>query len=489
MQTFFWHDYETTGADPRRDRPVQFAGIRTTLALEIVGEPVMFFAQPPREMPPHPDACLITGITPQHATREGLIEAAFAARVHEQLAAPGTCGVGYNSLRFDDEFTRQMLYRNFYEPYGREWEHGNARWDLIDLVRLCQALRPEGIVWPLREDGTPSFKLEHLASANGLHQERAHDALSDVHALIGLARLIRARQPRLWDWYYALRRKQKVFDLLDVVHMTPVVHVSSRYPASRHCLAVIAPLAMHPSRSGEIIVYDLACDPAAWLALDEDEIADRIFTARADLPEGIERIPLRTVRANHAPALAPLSVLQGVDLDRLQLDLDRCGAHRRTLQAIDGLAEKLRRVYQRAAELPPPEDPELALYGGGFLPDADKQLLRQVRATPPDELGRRAFPFRDGRYAELLFRYRARNWPDTLDAGERERWDAFRRSRLSRPGPLTGLTLDDYFARLRQLRHEPAAQDRLPLLDQLQCWGEELAAELDLALPAPPPTA
>jgi exodeoxyribonuclease-1 len=429
-------------------------------------------------MPPHPDACMITGIAPQHAEREGLMEAEFAARVHEQLAAPGTCGVGYNSLRFDDEFTRQMLYRNFHEPYGREWENGNSRWDLIDLVRMCEALRPEGIAWPVRDDGSPSFKLEHLATANQLKQERAHDALSDVYALIDLARLIRVRQPRLWDWHFALRRKQKVFELLDVVNMTPVVHVSSRYPANRHCLAVVAPLAPHPSRAGEVIVYDLSTDPAQWLALDEDEIADRIFTARADLPEGVERIPLRTVRANHAPALAPLSVLRGVDLQRLQLDLDRNLAHRDVLHAIDGLAEKLQRVFQRAAELPPPEDPELALYGGGFLPDADRKLLAQVRATPPAELGVRGFPFRDARYPELLFRYRARNWPETLDTEERLRWDTFRRDRLTRHTPLTGLTLDDYFARLAELRNDPSAQDKLVLLDQLQAWGDELAVDV-----------
>jgi len=484
MQTFFWHDYETSGADPRRDRPVQFAGIRTTLELEIIGEPVMFYGKPSLEMPPHPDACMITGISPQLAEREGVSEAEFAARVHEQLAAPGTCGVGYNSLRFDDEFTRQMLYRNFYEPYGREWENGNSRWDLIDLVRMCQALRPEGMAWPTREDGSPSFKLEHLARANQIKQERAHDALSDVYALIDLARLIRVRQPRLWDWYYGLRRKQKVFELLDVVNMTPVVHVSSRYPANRHCLAVIAPLAPHPSRPGEVIVYDLATDPAEWLALDEDEIADRIFTARADLPDGVERIPLRTVRANHAPALAPLSVLQGMDLARLQLDQSRWQAHHGVLRAADGLPEKLRRIFQRASELPPPEDPELALYGGGFLPDADKRLLAQVRATPPQQLAVRAFPFRDARYPELLFRYRARNWPETLDAGERARWEAFRQARLTRHTALTGLTLDEYFARLAELRNDPLAQDRLPLLDQLQAWGGELAAGIleDLAI-------
>ncbi|MBN8921480.1 MAG: exodeoxyribonuclease I [Rhodanobacter sp. 68-29] len=477
MQTFFWHDYETFGADTRRDRPAQFGGIRTTTDLQIVGEPVMFFCQPPRDNLPHPEACLITGITPQQAQREGVCEAEFAARVHEQLAAPGTCGVGYNSLRFDDEVTRQLLYRNFHDPYGREWENGNSRWDLIDLARMCEALRPEGIAWPTREDGTPSFKLELLATANHLQQERAHDALSDVHALIGLARLIRARQPRLWDWFYALRRKQRVFELLDVAGMTPLVHVSSRYPASRHCLALIAPLAQHPGRPGEVIVCDLADDPAEWLQLDEDEIADRVFTPRADLPEGVARIPLRTVRANRAPALAPLSALKGADLARLQLDPECCLAHRDALAAADGLAAKVARVFARAAELPPAEDPELALYGG-FLPDADKRLLREVRATPPEQLATRAFPFRDPRYAELLFRYRARNWPDTLDGAERERWGAFRRQRLTRETPLTTLTFDDYFATLAALRADPARQDKLPVLDQLQAWGEQLAAEL-----------
>lgn len=469
--TFYWHDYETFGADPRRDRPAQFAGIRTDANLEIIGEPLMIYCKPPRDSLPQPVASLITGIAPQLAEREGLCEAAFAAAIHDEIARPGTCTVGYNSLRFDDEVTRHLLYRNFYDPYGREWENGNSRWDLIDLVRMCQALRPEGIVWPSRDDGTPSFKLEHLASANGLKQDRAHDALSDVEALIALARLLKERQPRLWEWYFALRRKQRVFELLDVAAMTPVVHVSSRYPASRHCLTVIAPLAAHPSRQGEVIVYDLTADPADLLALDDGDIADRVFTSRADLPEGVERIALRTVRANHAPALAPLSVLKGADMERLGLDMDAVERHLGTLRTAEGLAEKLRRVYARAADLPPAEDPELGLYGA-FLPNADRALLADVRATPPGQLGTRSFPFRDPRYPELLFRYRARNWPETLDADEQARWEAFRLDRLTRRGPLTTLTFDEYTAELAAMRAMPDAPHAL--LDELDAWAIHL---------------
>jgi exodeoxyribonuclease-1 len=478
--TFYWHDYETSGSDPRRDRPLQFAGIRTTLDLEPVGEPLMLFCKPATDSLPHPAAALITGITPQQAEREGVIETEFAAVVHEQLAMPGTCGVGYNSLRFDDEFTRHLLYRNFLDPYEREWRNGNSRWDLIDLARLCHALRPEGIEWPRHEDGTPSFRLEHLATANGLDQQRAHDALSDVHALIGLARLIRVRQPRLWNWYFALRRKQQAFALLDIAHMTPVLHASSRYPAGRGCLAMIAPLAMHPTRPNEVIVYDLASDPGDLLALDADAIADRMFTPRADLPEGVERIALRTVRANRAPALAPLSVLKGVDTARIGLDVDAGLARLQQLRGAPGLAEKLRRIFAATDAQPPAADPELALYGG-FLDDADKPLLARVRTTPPIGLGARNFPFHDARYPELLFRYRARNWPETLDIDEHARWDTFRRDRLTRETPLTTLTLHAWFAETAARRADPSTTgEQRAVLDQLELWGRELALDLGI---------
>jgi exodeoxyribonuclease-1 len=478
--SFFWHDYETSGTDARRDHPVQFAGIRTNADLQPIGEPVSIFCRPPRDALPHPQACLVTGITPQQAQREGLCEADFASRVHEELARPGTCAVGYNSLRFDDEFTRQMLYRNFYDPYAREWRSGNSRWDLIDLARMCYALRPEGIEWPLREDGAPSFKLEDLAAANGIAQRRAHDALSDVEALIDLARLIRAKQPRLWDWYFRLRRKQRAFELLDLVHKPALLHVSSRYPATQGCLSMIVPLAQHPQRANEIIVYDLATNPVDLILLDAGDIADRVFTPRADLPDDVERIPLRTIHANKSPALAPLSVLNGVDTTRIGLDPDRCEVHRKELLAAEGIASKVRAVFEAAADWPPPEDPELALYAG-FPSDGDHRLLDAVRATPPDQLGR-DFGFHDARYADLLFRYRARNWPDSLDADERRRWDAFRRQRLGGHTPMTTLTLDQYFAQLKALRSD-TSESQQPLLDQLELWGRELATDLDLPLP------
>jgi len=266
--TFYWHDYETTGIDLARDRPLQFAGLRTDLDLNPVGEPLTLFCQPATDMLPAPEACLITGITPQRARDEGVCEAEFIDRILAELARPGTCALGYNTLRFDDEVTRHTLYRNLHDPYSREWRDGNSRWDLIDLVRTIHALRPEGIEWPRREDGTPSFRLEELTAANNLEHGPAHDALADVRGTLALARLLRARQPRLWDYLFNLRRKQAVWRLLDLDGMTPLVHVSGRYPAARGCLAVVAPVARHPQNPNAVIVLDLATDPACFDGLD-----------------------------------------------------------------------------------------------------------------------------------------------------------------------------------------------------------------------------
>jgi len=471
--SFYWHDYETFGTDSKRDRPSQFAGLRTTLDLEPLAEPLTVFCKPAPDVLPNPEACLLTGITPQQAQRDGVIEAEFAARIHDELAAPGTCGVGYNSIRFDDEFTRNLFYRNFYEPYTREWDNENSRWDIIDLARLAYALRPHGVEWPMREDNKPSFRLGDLTTANHLTHAQAHDALSDVHATLALARLLKRAQPRLWHFYFALRRKRQAFSFLDYVHRTPVLHVSSRYPAERGNLAIVVPLAAHPDQHNSVIVYDLDADPTPLLELDAEAIADRVFTPKADLPEGCERIPLKAVHANKSPALAPLSALQGADTQRIKLDVARCEKHLDMLRNAADLGEKVRRVFASTRD-EAAIDPELAIYRG-FVEHADKRLLREVRGTPPAELGKREFGFRDTRYPELLFRYRARNWPETLSTAEHQRWQEFRHQRLHAPGALTALTLDAYFLQISALRSQPSAKQSL--LDQLEAWGHNLAAE------------
>src|ERR1700710_2652 len=281
--TFYWHDYETFGRIPKRDRPSQFAGVRTDADLNESGDALMQYCQPAPDYLPEPGACLLTGITPQLCLARGVPEHEFANAIEHEFAQPCTVGVGYNSIRFDDEVTRHLFWRNLIDPYGREWQNECGRWDLLDVVRVTWALRPEGIVWPLHPDGKPSFKLEHLTTANHIVHAAAHDALSDVRATIAMARLIKKQQPRLWDFCLKLRSKHEVVREMGVGK--PFLHISGMYGTERGCMAVVWPIAPHPTNKNEIVVWDLSVDPSELFTPNVEQIRARMFTRSEDLPE------------------------------------------------------------------------------------------------------------------------------------------------------------------------------------------------------------
>ena len=468
--TFFWHDYETFGRVPRRDRPAQFAGVRTDAELHEIGEPVMWHCQPAPDTLPDPESCLLTGILPQHCLEKGLPEHAFAAAIEAQLALPGTVGVGYNSIRFDDEVTRFLFWRCLMDPYAREWQNQCGRWDLLDVVRCTWALRPEGITWPVHEDGRPSFKLEHLTAANGLSHEAAHDALSDVRATIALARLIKQKNPRLWDFCLQLRGKQAVRDQIGIGR--PFVHLSGMYPVERGCLAVVWPLAPHPTNRNELIVWDLSQDPAQLEGLDADTLRLRLFTRQDDLPEGMTRLPVKTLHVNKSPIVIGNLKTLGAAAERWQLDLPLALRHAEHAARVAPLVEPLwAQVFARPGANTP-LDVDEDLYGGFLSPD-DRRQLDRLRALSPQALAARRPAFEDPRLEELLFRYRARNFPDTLDEEEQHRWQEHRSARLH-DGAGGSTTLAAFFERIDELA-ESADDRQQALLEALYDYAEGIA--------------
>jgi exodeoxyribonuclease-1 len=473
-RSFYWHDYETWGAQPSVDRPAQFAGLRTDADFNPIGDPLVLFARPADDLLPQPEACLVTGITPQRARDEGLPEAEFFRFIHEEMMRPGTCALGYNSLRFDDEVTRYGLYRNFFDPYEREYKNGNTRWDLIDVVRLTRALRPDGIEWPVREDGTTSFRLEDLTAANDISHAGAHDALADVRATIAVARLVRDRQPRLFDYVLANRDRESLAARLNVRQAEPVLHVSARYPARLGCIATVLPLAMHPRYRWGVIVCDLRTDPQPLLTLSAEQIRQRLYTPTSELAGDAARIPLKVVHLNRSPVIVPMSTLTDEAREQWSLDPTTEQRHAEVLRAAPGLSAKLAEVFDDADRFPPQSDPDRDLYGG-FLSDADRARCERVRAASPGGLAGLQPGFEARKLDELLFRYRARNWPETLSPAERQRWDEYRIERLTRPEGGGSITLDAYRRRLSQLAVDVSLpQDRRAVVDALIDWPTEI---------------
>lgn len=478
-KTFYWYDFEATGIDPRRDRPLQVAGVRTDEDLNEIGEPLCIDCRLPDDVLPHPMACLITGIGPQRAMA-GLPEAEFIHLLHEQMAVPGTCSVGYNNLRYDDEMARFTLYRNFHDPYAREWQGGNSRWDLLDALRAAHALRPDGIVWP-EQDGHTSLRLELMTAANGIDHGHAHDALADVRATIAMARLLRIAQPRLFDYLLDMRSKHSVTALVDFQQMRPLVHVSGRFGRERQGLALVLPLAWHPQNRNALIVYDLASDPDLLVDLCADDLRQRLYQRREDMAEGEVRPGLKLVHINKCPFLADIKVLRAQDIDRLGLNMPELlhNGERLAQWRTEG-QQKLQAIYQADAMGDgTTDDAESQLYAG-FISDADRKLLGMIREADGAMLAATQWPLRDQRLVDMLPRYRARNFPESLSSVEAEQWQNYCRGRLGGELPGASLTLDTFMQALDQALD---GQQGTPaeLLQSWRVFALERAAKLDIA--------
>lgn len=481
QNSLYWYDLETFGIDSKRDRVCQFAGIRTDEELNIIGEPLTLYCQLSEEILPEPVSCLVTGITPDKVNKVGLKEYEFAKRIFEEFAVPNTCVVGYNNIRFDDEFMRSLFYRNFYDPYEREWKNGNSRWDIIDVVRLTHALRPEGVNWPKNAEGNTSFKLELLTKENGIEHTMAHDAMSDVHATIAMARRIKTAQPKLYEYAYTNRGKQALAKMLNVRNMTPVIHVSSKYPVSRFNTAVVAPLAMHPINKNAYIVYDLSVEPTQLIELGIEEIKKRVFTPSSELADDVERIPIKAVHVNKCPILVPLSTLDAESAKRIGIKLDKCYKNLQTLKQTHKLNEKLRQVFAHP-EYEKTNDPEYMLYDG-FFNDHDKQLFETIRKANSQQLKTEQFHFKDERLPELLIRYKARNFPDSLSDAEKWQWDEYCHHKLFTDNSSHALTLEMLREKIGLLKAEDTEfSDRHHILDQLLEYAKVLEAKYDAIL-------
>jgi exodeoxyribonuclease I len=472
MDSFYWYDFETFGVNPAKDKPSQFAGIRTDFDFNIIDKPLNIYCKPSNDFIPSPEACLVTGISPQLALEKGLIERDFFQQIHLQISAANTCTLGYNSIRFDDEVIRHGFYRNFYDAYAREWQNGNSRWDIIDLVRMTHALRPQGIEWPKNDQGVTSFRLELLSAANNIEHQDAHDALSDVYATINMAKLVKQQQPKLFEYLLSLRNKRLVMAEIDLVSHNPFVHCSGMLGNQHQYTGVMMPLTMHPSNKNSVICLDLTRSVDGLLELSAEQIGQRIFTRQDELPEGIERIAIKEVHYNKCPAIAPLGVLNKECQQRLEIDLSQCLKNAEYLHKnLSEFNHKLTQVYSEKT-FEKNTNPDHALYSGGFFNSADKNKMEQIIQSDWKALAESNFQFSDNRLEELLFRYRARNAPESLNSSELSRWERLRKSLLLDKVAGNSLVHGEYLELMKELRKDVANDQSL--LDKVEQYVESI---------------
>lgn len=472
MASFLFYDLETSGFNPREARIMQFAGQRTDMNLQSIGEPYNYLIKLSDDVLPDPDAVLITGITPQMTIAEGITEAEFLKIFTKEIAIPDTIFVGFNSVRFDDEFMRFLHYRNFYDAYEWQWRDGRSRWDILDVIRMTRALRPEGINWPVDDKGLSANKLTLLTAINGLDHTKAHDALNDVNATIALAQLLREKQPKLFQYLLKTRDKNAIAELTSTGK--PFVYTSGKYPGELEKTTVAVAIASHPKTQG-LLVYDLRHDPTPFLSLSAKELAE-VWKYNKE-SEAI-RLPVKTLKYNRCPAVAPIAVLDADSQKRLGLHMEVISANMKKLKNTKGFVDNVLRAldildeHQQATFLSEKSDVDAQLYDG-FFEDGDKKFMVQLQNASVTELKELTPNFKDNRLTALLPLYKARNFPKALTDEEREAWEQCRTHKL-----LDGKTNSraaKYFERLAELAKQLNMDEtKRYLLEELQLYGQSI---------------
>lgn len=464
-KTYFFYDLETSGLSAQNDRIMQFAGQRTDMDLNPIGEPYNVLVRLNEDTLPSPDALLVTGISPQQTVSDGYTEAEFAHLLMDEVFTPETITVGFNSIRFDDEFIRHLFWRNFIDPYEWAYKDGRSRWDLLDVTRMTRALRPEGIEWPFI-DGKAVNKLELITKLNGIDHFKAHDALSDVEALIAVTKLIRDKQPQLFEYLLKMRDKNEVKKLVNLENRQPFVYVSGRYDAEFNKATVAYPLA--PGKNGNVIVYDLRHDPSHCLQKSAEELK-KIIYAKWDERQANNFLPVsvKELQYNRAPAVAPLGVLEQTDgWEKVSLDIETIEKHKALLLQNPHFAENIRSIFEEKREFAKSPEPEAQLYDG-FVNDRDRLRIETVRNATERELADFHPEFTDERLPSLLLHYKARNYPKTLTETESEEWEAWRAARIQ--AQLPGFM----GAYQRMVKADPENKHEF-LRQELQLWLESV---------------
>ena len=480
---FFWYDYETWGKNVRRDRIVQFGGVRTDEGLVELAPPVQLKCKPGLDCPIGPGAVSVHGIMPMQAHNEGLPESEFARLIHAELSKKGTCSVAYNGMSFDHEMTRMLFYRNLRDPYAWAWKHGNTSWDTLELMRAAYLLRPEVLErWPQKSNGKPSFKLESLSEANleSWSPESSHDAVADVAYMLAIARLVRERARNLWEYALGLRIKKKVLGIMSTTE--PVLHVVGQIDTSRHCATLLTPLDYRNGNSA--YGFDLSNDPRPLLKPFEQ------WT-----PEDRRRAwhSIRSFKCNQSPFLCEWSnvpdlLSPGLTVDdilaKMQLSETEIQARHEVLQeyAAREPQHALHRFLENEAaekklRFSRPLDPDEAIYDG-FFSGEDELLMYQVLQEGPN-FDWRSIQSNDRRVEPLIFRYIARNFQQVLDEDGKKRWEEYCRERQLERVERRKVTLDQVFSYELRDSVEPMGNLSKAQIQELTRWQDRVREVLN----------
>ncbi len=387
--SFIFFDTETTGLNAAFDQIVQFAAIKTDNELNETDRFELRSRIDPNVVP-DVQAMLANGLSIEALTDQNLSTHYQMIRdLNARLVSwSPAIFLGYNSIRFDEEFLRHALYRTLHSPYLTSL-HGNARNDVMSLALACSASGDNALRVPLKDSGDPSFRLHDLSAANGISILNAHDALSDTQATLELCRLVKDLNPELWRRFVRFSNKASVADF--VASDEPFLLTESFANKAYHIPVVF--VAIEPDRPNNMLCCSLTELPGDLASMSDEQLAAKLKS----LP-----CPIRRVRTNAGPTMMPLweapeELFGGLSCEDLE---DRATQ----IVEDESLKARLTDIFCEArSEYPEPTHVEEMLYTK-FSSWNDATLCNRFHAAPWGERPRTAQGFEDDRLKELALR-------------------------------------------------------------------------------------
>lgn len=272
---------------------MHFAAIRTDGNLDEIDR----FQVRSRLLPhvvPHPSALCTNGLPIGHLLDETLPAHYDMVRSIRQrlLSWSPSIFIGYNSIRFDEEMLRQALFQTLHNAYLTN-THGNCRADALSLVMAATTLSPTCLSVPRGPQARPIYRLEGLATANGIAHGNAHDAMGDVAATVELCRIVCDRSSELWQRFVRFSKKATVAEFVD---SEDGFLLTEFYANEAHHAAVVC-IGRDPDQPNARFCLRLDCGIDRLAAMSEQDL-------RAEL--SVKPSPIRRIRVNAAPTLTPL---------------------------------------------------------------------------------------------------------------------------------------------------------------------------------------
>ncbi|WP_168920574.1 exodeoxyribonuclease I [Enterobacteriaceae endosymbiont of Macroplea appendiculata] len=419
--TFLFYDYETFGLHPIYDRIAQFACVRTNMNLEIISQPITLYCQIPTDYLPNLQTINIHNFNYHDYFNKYLLEYKFAKYINNIFTQHNTCIVGYNNIAFDDEFSRFLFYRNFYDAYNWSWKNDNSRWDILNLARACCVLRPEGIIWP-KHNHIPIFNLAEITKVNNLSlHAQSHDALNDVYSTIALAKLIKTKQPLLFNYFFKNRLKKELFKIINLFTIHPLIYISAIYKNMNNNLGCIVPLCLHPYNKNILVVFDLQYDVNFFIKIYYHykiiDISDNLLPF------------IKFIYLNKSPIIIPIKILKKNDIQRLKFNITLYLKH---FVIFKQYVYRVKKIVQRYLYNISTKN---ILYKTTNIYNVDTQLYKQFFPMQDqkkfyfirkiDIYKNQIFNFIDGRINFLLLKYKARNFTFLLNDIEIIEWNKY----------------------------------------------------------------